>query len=199
MARKPRQLAINAAYHVTARINRQELIFEQDEFKSLFMDTVRRAKTKYDFKIRNFCIMGNHIHLDIIPDNDVNLSVIMKWILSVFAKAYNRVHNYKGHVWYDRFKSRIIASFQQLANTFRYIANNPVRAGLVNHPLEYNYNGILCYKRGALLGVLDPPDKNIESLIEHTLNNYSYEKALHVDLESSFQDKKPGRKKANTL
>ena len=56
-----------ATYHVTAKINRGEHIFESDEIKNLFMDTVKRAKKKYKFSIKNFVIMNNHIHFLIEP------------------------------------------------------------------------------------------------------------------------------------
>ena len=65
--RKPRKLILGAEYHVVARANRQEFIFKSDQIKDLFLDVVRRAKKKYSFVIRNFCIMSNHIHLLIRP------------------------------------------------------------------------------------------------------------------------------------
>ena len=150
--RKPRRLSPNAIYHVCARANRQELILEDEQMKYMVLDVIKRAKKKYKFIFRNFCIMGNHIHLEIEPQGDVSLSKIMQWILSVFAIHYNRLYKYKGHVWYDRFKSKIIESFQQLVNTFLYIANNPVRAELVNHPLDFKYSGLHFHERGAPQG-----------------------------------------------
>ncbi len=52
--------------------------------------------------------MGNHFHLIIRPQKNENLSRIMQWILSVFALKFNRLFTYSGHVWYDRFTSKII-------------------------------------------------------------------------------------------
>ncbi|MFC1478361.1 transposase [Candidatus Margulisiibacteriota bacterium] len=195
MARKPRVLVSNSAYHVVARANRQEMIFKDDSFKDLLMETIKRAKKKYSFNIRNFCIMGNHIHFDIEPLDDTNLSKIMQWILSVFARRYNKYHNYKGHVWYDRFKSKVIRSMQQFLNTFKYIANNPVRALMVDHPLKYAYSGITCYQQNNLMGILDPPDKELETAINDFLAIYNPEKARQTDEKYSFRDKKPGRPK----
>src|SRR5574344_2177022 len=108
--RKPRKIIVNGTYHICARANRQELILENEQIKLLFLVVLPRAKKKYGFIFRNFCIMGNHVHLEIMPKNEVSLSKIMQWILSVFAQQYNKIHNYKGHVWYDRFKSKAIES-----------------------------------------------------------------------------------------
>lgn len=156
--RKPRELHIYAKYHVTAKINRGEFALESKEIKELFLQTVRRAKKKYTFQLESFTIMDNHVHLLIKPGKDESLSRIMQWILSVFAKSYNKHFNIKGHVWYDRFKSTVIESFQQLIATFRYIFNNPVKAEMIENPEEYPY-GSLWFIRHRQFDLVEPPDQ----------------------------------------
>ena len=96
--RKPRELEENARYHVTARANRKEMILETSEMKEMFLSVLRRAKRKYDFRLENFCIMGNHFHFVIQPGRGESLSAIMRWIMSVFAMAYNKIRGFTGHV-----------------------------------------------------------------------------------------------------
>jgi putative transposase len=127
---------------VTARANRGEFSFESERVKELFLRVVKRAKAKLSFVLRNFCIMGNHIHLMLRPIGGASLSRIMQWVLSVFAAAFNRMFGIQGHVWYDRFKSKVIESVQQQLATFRYIARNPVVAKIVAAPVEYAYGGV---------------------------------------------------------
>ena len=155
--RKPRRIVIGANYHITSRINRQEHIFQSNEVKEMFIKVVQRAKSKYSFSIKNFCIMGNHIHFILTPQEHDSLSDIMRWILSVFAQSYNKKYNLKGHVWYDRFKSRVIESFRQFINTFLYISNNPVKAGIVKNALDYQYSGITHIKTGKTTIMERPP------------------------------------------
>jgi putative transposase len=83
-------LRIGATYHVIAHMNRRELILNSQETKSMFLEVVRREKSRHSFSLKNFCIMGNHIHFMIEPAHDESLSRIMQWILSVFAAQYNR-------------------------------------------------------------------------------------------------------------
>ena len=189
--RKPRHIVLNAAYHICARANRQELILEDEQIKLLFLEVLQRAKKKYGFIFRNFCIMGNHIHLEITPQNDISISKIMQWILSVFAQQYNKKFGYKGHVWYDRFKSKVIESVQQLINTYLYIANNPVRAALVDHPLKFAYSGITFYKNGppspTYKDLLDPlEDSSLQAAITMHLTDYDREKNSTVNLDYCF-------------
>ena len=154
--RKPRKIIHGYSYHVIARINRQEFLFKSPELKELFLTVIKRAKEKYNFSIKNFCIMGNHIHIIIKPLKGESLSKIMQWILSVFAIIFNKKFNLIGHVWYDRFKSKVILSFQQYLRTFIYIANNPVRANIVIHAVDYQYNGI-CFIQAGILDIVEKP------------------------------------------
>ncbi len=194
--RKPRIIVQGAAYHVCARINRQEMILENKQFKMMFLDVVAQAKKKYQFKFRNFCIMGNHVHLDIQPDNEITISKIMQWILSVFALRYNKMHNYKGHVWYDRFKSKVIETVKQLINTFLYISCNPVRAKLVSHPLEFPFSGLSFHKVNHMVykDLLDKPDEKLIKIIDDFLNIFDREKHTKVIEECSFISKKITKK-----
>ena len=116
--RKPRLLKDGAKYHVMARAQRQEMILESNVLKDIFLEVVNRAKKRYRFHLYNFCIMGNHFHFIIKPAEKESLSRIMQWILSVFAIKYNKIHDYIGHVWYDRFKSVLIGNIRQFVKAF---------------------------------------------------------------------------------
>ncbi|MDR2518530.1 MAG: transposase, partial [Spirochaetaceae bacterium] len=132
----------NAVYHVTARANRSENIFFCPAMRRLFLSTLKRAKKKYPFAIHNFCVMSNHIHLIIQPGPDANLSRIMQWVLGVFARAWNRAHGVKGHVWGDRFFSKILDDFKDFFRTFWYVTENPVKAQLVKSAEEWEFGGL---------------------------------------------------------
>ena len=155
--RKRRILIEDATYHVTARANRNEYILKEPKIKALLLNTLKNAKKKYKFSIATFCIMNNHIHLMIRPSGNENLSRIMQWILSIFAVKYNKIFNYIGHVWYDRFHSKVIYNFLQYVRTFIYIGENPVKANIVKEPEQYEYSGSFHIKN-ELYYILDPPD-----------------------------------------
>jgi putative transposase len=145
-----------ATYHVTARANRQEMIFYCEAMKALFLATIKRAKKKYRFQVHNFCIMGNHIHLIIRPEEGESLSLIMQWILSVFAMAWNRKHHTTGHVWGERFFSKILNSRGEYLKTFRYVTDNPAEAQLTGRIDEWEFGGLWHFIRGIrdILGEL---------------------------------------------
>ncbi len=154
--RKPRELRGNAIYHVTAKANRKEFIFEPDIIKEMFVEILKAAKKRYKFRIKNFCIMTNHIHLMIKPLNGKDLSKIMQWILSKFAVRFNKFYGYQGHVWYDRFKSKIFETYSHYKAAYEYINNNPVKAGIVMRAEDYFYCGI-SFMKNKVFEIVDPP------------------------------------------
>lgn len=154
--RKRRELLTGAYYHVGARVNRKEMIFHSSGTKELFLDVVERAKGRFDFRLDNFCIMGNHYHFIIQPGNTENLSKIMQWIMSVFAISYNKLHKLTGHVWGDRFFSHILSNIREYLRAFDYIDNNPVKAGLVKEKSSWIFGGLYHRCQGRW-DIIDPP------------------------------------------
>ncbi|MFP4374636.1 MAG: REP-associated tyrosine transposase [Spirochaetaceae bacterium] len=152
--RKTRKLQRGAAYHVVARANRQEFILSTDTVKQLFLKALLGAKKRYRFEVITLCVMSNHVHLMLRPGRDESLSRIMQWLLSVFAIRFNNLFGIHGHVWYDRFKSKVIESLRQFVATFRYILENPVRAGIVEKPTDYRY-GDYGFARDGPPGLID--------------------------------------------
>jgi putative transposase len=165
--RRPRVLQDGARYHVTTRANRQEMILDNGSIKELFLSVVKRAKAKYEFRIENFCIMGNHFHFIIQPINGESLSAIMQWILSVFAVAFNKVMGFTGHVWGCRFFSRIIASLRDLVDVFKYIDDNPVMASQVDDRRDWRYGGLWHDRVGCRDVVEEPPAWLVPLFPEH--------------------------------
>lgn len=161
--RKPREKCIGAVYHVVARANRGEFILNTSGMKNIFLEVLLRAKRKFPFKLKHFCIMSNHIHLLIEPALKTDLSKLMQWVLSVFALKFNRLYHQKGHVWYDRFKSKIIKSFNQFVLTFEYITENPVKAKICDNALFYRFGG-LHYIRQKKHDLVAPPESFIDIL-----------------------------------
>ncbi|MBI9101089.1 MAG: transposase [Spirochaetales bacterium] len=170
MMRKLRIKRKNAVYHVVARANRGEFILNTSDMKEMFLKILGQAKRKYKFNLKHFCIMSNHIHLMIEPTGDTDLSKLMQWILAVFASRFNRFFGLKGHVWYDRFKSKIIETLIQFIKTFQYISDNPVKAGITVNNKDYDFCG-LKYVKCNYSGLVELPDKLIRLLFPEFRQN----------------------------
>ena len=158
--RKRRVLRQGASYHVTAHINQGLIVFDKKIAKQIFLAVLKRAKEKYSFEIKTFCIMNNHIHLYLKPDDGVSLSQLMQWILSVFAMAWNRRNHGKGHVWDGRFFSRIVDGKKGYLELHQYIDQNPVKAHLTGAATRWVYCG-LWHHRHQIRGIVEEPDREL--------------------------------------
>src|SRR5919199_663989 len=58
----------------------------------------------------------------------------------IYAQAYNQTHGTRGHVFESRYWSWLIQSDEHLRNVARYIALNPVRAGICTSPEEWHWS-----------------------------------------------------------
>ncbi len=70
------------------------------------------------------------------------LSEFMKEIKQCFSRYYNKLHKRRGFFWADRYKSVIVEDGDTLINCLAYVELNPVRAGIVDRPDEYRWNGL---------------------------------------------------------
>ncbi len=86
-----------------------------------------------------YCLMTNHFHL-LVQTPQPNLSQGMQRLNSEYAGYFNERHRLDGHLFQQRFDSRLIETDEYFADAMRYIAFNPVRAGLCGHPAEWPWS-----------------------------------------------------------
>ena len=68
-----------------------------------------------------------------------DISFFMRQIHQKYTFYINRVHNRRGTLWADRFKSTILEGEHALWNCVKYIELNAVRANLVDDPADYRF------------------------------------------------------------
>lgn len=127
-------------------INRQN-IFEDDEDRIRFLNTVIRCREESGFRLHAFVLMSNHIHFLIEPGTEP-LEVIFKRIGTSYAVWYNRKYQRAGHLFQDRFRSESVETNQYYMTVLRYILRNPVKAGIASSPGDYRWSSYLAYKEG---------------------------------------------------
>jgi putative transposase len=103
-----REIRKSAVYKIAAKINRGEKIFEDEKVRDLFLLTIKRAKDKYKFNIKDIELREDFVSFIIKPGRCENLPIIMRWILSVFAANFNNSRKIRGHVWAGKYISVIV-------------------------------------------------------------------------------------------
>ncbi len=128
-----------AVYHVTARGNARMQVFEDDADRAAFLELLEEAMDRFKWLCYAYCLMGNHYHL-LIETLEGNLSVGMRHINGVYTQRFNRRHNRVGHLFQGRFKSILVERESYLLELCRYVVLNPVRAGMVRGPGDYEWS-----------------------------------------------------------
>jgi len=133
MARPLRLVFKGGLYHVTARGNRRQPIFEDDADCESFLAVLTSTVARYHILCHAYCLMGNHYHL-LLETPEANLSRAMRQLNGVYGQRFARRHQRPGHVLQGRFHAQVVDRDAYLREVCRYIVLNPVRAGLVTHP-----------------------------------------------------------------
>lgn len=144
MPRIQREKGEFSTYHIIQRGNERKNIFFCDEDRLRFLNTITKAREKYNFLVYCYCLMDNHVHM-IINDNGNDISKIMKSINVSYVSYFNRNYKRVGHLFQDRFKSEVIENEPYLLEVSRYIHNNPVKAGIVVKPESYRWSSYNIY------------------------------------------------------
>lgn len=134
--RTPRKKSNTNVYHVIVRgINRQDIFYEKQDFRK-FLKELKRTKETYKYEIYAYVLMPNHVHF-IIHDRNHNLSIVMQSLTISYSYYFNKKYKRTGHLFENRFKSKIIEDEVYLKNVLRYIHKNPENAG-INESYEWN-------------------------------------------------------------
>jgi len=139
MARPLRVEFPGAVYHITSRGNKRGKIFEDNKDRETFLEILGSVVKRYNFLCHAYCLMGNHYHL-LIETPDGNLSGGIRQLNGVYTQKFNKIHDTVGHLFQGRFKSILVGKESYLLELCRYIVLNPVRAGIVDEPGQWDWS-----------------------------------------------------------
>ena len=148
MPRKARIKSTTGIYHVMLRgLNGQDL-FHKDEDYLFFQKRLLQLSHPKDVRgepmtpfchIYAYCLMTNHVHL-LLRTTGKDLSEVVKSLAVSYARYYNQVFSRRGYLFQDRFRSEPVEDFNYLITLFRYIHQNPLKAGLVRDVDLYRWS-----------------------------------------------------------
>jgi putative transposase len=137
--RTARKKGERGIYHILLRGQNRQIIFEDDEDRERFIQTLKDCKDKSGYKIYGYCLMGNHIHL-LLHELDEEIGIIMRRIGASYVYWYNWKYRRCGHLFQDRYKSEPVETEKYFLTVLRYIHQNPVKVGFVKEALDYRWS-----------------------------------------------------------
>jgi putative transposase len=156
MPRPTRLNVADAYFHVTCNGAVKQTIFARDDDRLIFLRMLARTIERHRWHCHSYCLMGTHYHL-IVETTEPTLSQGMHQLNLGYARWFNRQNGGRGHVFEARFYSGLIETETHLLGTIRYIAHNPVHAGLCAHPEDWPWSSyrVLLGAEAPVAGIID--------------------------------------------
>ena len=140
---------------MTQRGTRKDNVFFCAIDYQKYIDLLGEWKIRTGVRIWAYCLMPNYVHLIVVPDNIASLSKFVGETHRRYARYINRRQDWSGHLWQERFYSTAMNEAHCFTGV-RYIAQNPVRAGLVEHPEQWRWSSARAHLKSAADPLLDP-------------------------------------------
>jgi putative transposase len=139
MPRSARFVAPGVAHYITQRGTDRQAIFHSRADRLTYLRLLREQSAFGGLRLLAYCLMGNHIHLVAVPDQEATLAEVMQRVHGRYAQYLNARRGRCGHLWQNRFNSCALGP-SHLWAALRYVELNPVRAGLVQAAREYEWS-----------------------------------------------------------
>ncbi|MEQ9484410.1 REP-associated tyrosine transposase [Coleofasciculus sp. F4-SAH-05] len=133
-------------YHLYNRGNNRHNIFFERENYLYFLRQIRRFLIPQTLDVIAYCLMPNHYHL-VVYLKSSSLSDAMQAFSLSYTKAINKRYHRTGSLFQGRFQSVVVAQENYLLQLVYYVHQNPVKAGFVNHPRDWEFSSYQDYAR----------------------------------------------------
>lgn len=166
MPRPPRDVGPGFFHVYTHAVWAADALYRDDDDRLTFLRELELAGSRTGWTCLGYCLMTTHYHLVL----DVGTGVLPRGMQSLnfrYASWFNLRHAMKGHVHGRRYGARRLVDDDDLLGAYKYMALNPVEAGLCRTPQEWrwsSYSGTVGLTKGApfvdasaILGCFDAP------------------------------------------
>lgn len=140
MPRRARLRVSGLPLHLVQRGNNRTACFFANEDYALYLHLLEELSRKFGCAVHAYVLMTNHVHLLLTSQQPDGPSLLMKHLGQRYVQYVNRSYRRSGTLWEGRFRSSIVQERGYLLRCYRYIESNPVRAGMVRHPRDYQWS-----------------------------------------------------------
>ena len=179
MPRTARKKHPGALLHIMVRSISEVSLFGDNRDRDKFLDLIKKYQDLYMFNVYAYCLMTTHAHI-IIDCCGSDISKIMKSINQSYVLYYNKRYGRHGHLFQDRFKSKIVDNDRYLIALSAYIHNNPKDMTHYNTDVsKYPYSSL-----GIYLGIKEDKRNivNINFVLQHFSCDIARARQIYLDL-----------------
>jgi putative transposase len=141
-------------FHVLNRGARKALLFRDAADFGRFEELLCRARARVPIRLLAYCLMPNHFHLVLWPENDGDLSTFMHWLTTTHSQNWHARGQTAGTgpVYQGRFKAFPVHNGPHFLTLCRYVERNALRAGLCGNAEAWRWCSLWhrCHNRNML-------------------------------------------------
>ena len=126
-------------FFATTKTSQGRALLQSERNATLMIDVLRSYVTARKFRLHDFVIMPDHLHLLLTVGEGMTIERAMQFIKGGFSYRLKKECGYLGEVWQRGFSETRVEDSQSLIKHREYIAENPVKAGLVDSAEEWPY------------------------------------------------------------
>lgn len=126
-------------FFVTTKTSMGRRLLQSERFATLFVDVLRKSMAAGRFEIHDFVVMPDHVHVLLSIGAGVSVEKAVQFIKGGFSYRIRKELGYSGEVWQRGFSQVQVVGRDSFEQHRRYIAENPVRAGLVSPDAEFEW------------------------------------------------------------
>lgn len=164
MARLARIVIPHVPHHVTQRGNRRLPVFFSDIDRQSYLALLGAAAHKAGTTCLAWCLMDNHVHLILVPENADGLRAMLGEAHRRYTREINFREGWRGHLFQARFASYPMDDAHLMA-AVGYVERNPVAAGLVVRAEDWRWSSARSHVAGKR--VTDDPLTDVGALGRH--------------------------------
>jgi putative transposase len=154
MGRPLRNAIPGMVFHVLNRANGRIRIFAGSGDYQAFEAILEPARERFPVQVFAYCLMPNHWHMVVSPDEDQALSRFMQWLTLTHAQRWHAHHGSVGlgHLYQGRFRSFPVQEDGHFLTVCRYVERNALRAGLVERAESWRWGSLWRRESGPAEG-----------------------------------------------
>src|ERR1700758_897487 len=132
-------LSASRTFFVTTKTSMGRALLQSERNATLLIDVLRSCVRQGKFKVHDFVIMPDHVHLLITLGGDMTVEKAMQIINGGFSYRVKKEHGCSGEVWQRGFSELRVEDRESFMRHREYIAQNPVRRGLVDSAEKFPF------------------------------------------------------------
>jgi putative transposase len=135
-------LSPTRTFFVTTKTSMGRRLLQSDRNAMLFVDVLRGYAAQKKFKVLDFVVMPDHVHMLVTVGPEMTIEQAMQFIKGGFSYRLKKETGYSGEIWQRGFSDVRVenrASFEQ-HRIYILILENPVKAGLCESPEQFPYS-----------------------------------------------------------